>query len=155
MALTVKAKRIQGDQFTAVDKLQIELSGESNINSYIGQGSAVFSIDHISGPVVTHGGGSAANTFLNYLPPEANGVIANTYTMSIAQETQGNSVIKVVCEYCSNADVTQFEADLEQFSTDVANAYAANTAMPDAPSITKHRIKTGEITLSWSDDSWV
>ena len=133
--MELKARRISGSSFSAEDKLEVTFDSDSQDMSVI-----THTIEQISGVAVTHGGGAPADDYLHYKSTgrdaNADGIIDySDVEMSLVQVEKGTSVIKVVCSAITVAQVTAYE--------------------DNGTTITPTIFKTGEITLQWSDDSFV
>jgi len=135
--MDLKARRISGSSFSAEDTLEVTFNSDS-------QDIAVMThtIELISGVNVTHGGGGQPDEHLHYKSTgrDANddGIIDySDVEISLVQVEKGTSVIKVVCSVITQAEVDALD-----------NGGFASTLEPTI-------YKTGEITLQWSDDSFV
>ena len=62
MAVTLQARRIKGDQFTANDEIELLFNYTELGTMY----EALTTIEVVSGVAVTHGGGAAASEYLHY-----------------------------------------------------------------------------------------
>ena len=159
----LKAKRVSGSNYTADDRLELQLTYTGNANS------CVHYIEVVSGVDVTHGGGSSA-TRLHYKSVEndadGDGVIDYSSSfMSITQTEKGTSVIKAVAEVMLQSTVDTFNSDMNTWSDtyvtqvtleDGTISYVVDDDAPDSPVYpTATTYKSGEITLVWSDDSYV
>jgi len=135
--MNLQARRISGSAFSAEDILQITFDSDNKDIAVM-----LHTIELVSGVNVTHGGGGQPNQYLHYksVGRDANddGIVDySDVEMSVIQVEKGTSVIKVVCSVITKEEVDAldnggFESKLE-------------------PTI----YKTGEITLQWSDDSFV
>ena len=69
MAVTLQAKRIRGDQFTAEDLLETKFTYTDIGTMY----EALTTIEVVSGVDVEHGGGAEADSYLHYKSVEDDG----------------------------------------------------------------------------------
>ena len=162
--MELKTRRINGNIFTAEDILEVTL------NTY---NQPMAQVDHtielVSGVGVTHGGGGLPDEYLHYKSAErdsdADGIVDySSIQMHLSQVEQGTSVIRVLCRAFSVEDMNTFKAAHELHrNAALAAGYSSTdhpqgtdgtfTALP--PKLTPTILKTGEITLEWSDDSFV
>ena len=165
MAVTLTARRSRGDMFTAEDDIEVVFD-----YSDVGIMQEAFcTIEQISGVTVTHGGGAAAEAYLHYkaydLHADADGYIDYTnQSVQCTQAEKGVSVIKIKVQYCTKTDYDAWQTSMTAFqatheTTEVlANGEVIVTRADDAPQepqLTYDTLKTGEITLNWSDDTFV
>lgn len=168
----LKAKRVSGSNYTADDILELQFT-------YTGAASTcVQHIELISGVDVTHSG-APATTPLHYKSVEndadGDGVIDYSSSfMNISQTEKGTSVVKVcatvILQSEEDAWKVEYEAWKDENFTDVTledgtvvEVYSGdsgdseeNAVVPDPPTAPTGTIyKSGEITLQWSDDSFV
>jgi len=146
MAMTLQAKRLRGDQFTANDLLEVSFNADGNEIKYL-----VLTLVQVSGVTATHGGGGSAGDYLHYKPlPENEGdaIDYTTQEMWVEQTEKGTSVIKVKAEIYTVADYNAFQTAYDEW-------VEAGEVEGDRPEETKSYLETGEITLQWSDDSLV
>jgi len=166
MAITLKARRSSGDQFTNEDNIELVLD-------YTGEGKmyeAFVTIEQVSGVAVTHGGGAPAGEWLHYKSygehADSDGYIDYTNTnVQVHQASKGTSVIKVKCKYVTKAQYDTASAALQEWEDtylvetilkDGTSTYSQPDAdTPEAPTVTFTTLTTGEITLKWEDDSFV
>ena len=143
--MSLQARRIKGDQFTAEDVLEVVVNQDGNdLNT------CVFSIEKVSGVDVTHGGGGQPNEFLHYKAHERDanddGIIDySSCEMKVEQSEKGTTVIKVIAEIITKAEYDRVIADTE----------AWQEGDPDVVPAEIVELETGEITLEWSDDTLV
>ena len=135
--MELKARRISGNSFSAEDKLEVTFNSDSQDISLM-----LHTIELVSGVNVTHGGGAPADEYLHYKSTgrdaNADGIIDySDVEMTLEQVEKGTSVIKVVCGVITKAEVDAIDND-----------GFVGTLEPTI-------FKTGEITLQWSDDSFV
>jgi hypothetical protein len=161
MADNLKAKRILGGQFTADDTLEIQLTTATDLYS------CVQHIEVVSGIDVTHGGGAASGTALHYKAEErdadGDGIIDySSSEMTIVQVSKGTSVVKVVANIILLSEHNTFQATYDTWMTDnttgvfpniVLNGGSSWDDIPTYPATTA--LKSGELTLTWGDDSFV
>jgi hypothetical protein len=165
--MNITARRISGSSFSAEDKLEVVFNSDNQPMA-----SVVHTIELVSGVNVTHGGGGLVGDYLHYKAVERDadddGIIDySDIEMVLVQETQGTSVIKVVAQAMTQADA---EANLAigQVYTTGMEAWAERKEVaagleeefteeePTAPTYIEPTIlKTGEITLEWTTDTFV
>jgi len=159
----LQAKRIEGSNFTAGDKLEVVLDSDNQILSIVSH-----TIEVVSGVNVTHGGGGAAGSYLHYKSSErdvnADGIIDySNVLMSLVQESQGSSIIKVICSVTTKDQEDTFNVEITDYfqrATDAGvteelpnGTDGAFNEKPPAPTSTV--LKTGDIILEWSEDTFV
>jgi len=155
--MTLQARRISGSAFSAEDKLEVTFNSDNQPMA-----SVVHTIELVSGINVTHGGGGLAGDYLHYKAAErdadGDGIIDySDIEMSLVQETQGTSVVKVVCQVITKADADAFTVEYEAYieRKEVAAGFEEEfTEEPPTP-LEPTVLKTGEITLEWSTDTFV
>lgn len=163
--MNLQARRISGSAFTAEDVLEVVFNPGNTIMEAV-----TLSIELVSGENVTHGGGAIAEEYLHYKAFErdadADGIIDYTETfMVLVQDTPGTSVVRVICKAVTKDNAIAVRSVYEHYQ---ASALAAGvtedkpngidgTFTEEPPTITVDEIvlKTGEITLEWSEDSFV
>lgn len=162
--MSLKAKLTSGNSYTNRDTIETQLtySGDANI--------MLMSLEVISGPDVTHGGGALASESLHYKSVDrdaVDGVIDyRTCNLFVVQSAKGTSVIKIVASLLLQADVDDWQALDDAWSDAYETVYLdnqGNTAYveiadgaPDRPIFPGPTIhKSGELTLEWADDSFV
>jgi hypothetical protein len=154
--MNLQARRISGSQFSAEDKLEVTFNSDN-----LPMASVVHTIELVSGINVTHGGGGLVGDYLHYKAVErdadADGIIDySDIEMALVQESQGTSVIKVVCEAVTIADADAFSVEMEAYLERQEVALGLEEEFTEvAPTVTPTVLKTGEITLEWSDDNFV
>jgi hypothetical protein len=165
--MNLQARRISGSAFSAEDKLEITLNSDNQPMA-----SVVHTIELVSGVNVTHGGGGLVGDYLHYKATErdadADGIIDySDIEMALVQEDQGVSVIKVVAQVVNQADSETNQAAGQAYSTEmeawtkrkeVAAGLEEEFTEPKPTSPTYIEpiiLKTGEITLEWTTDSFV
>lgn len=165
MAVTLKAKRIRGDKFTSEDLIEAQFE-YTEVGT---MAQCLTTIELVSGVDVTHGGGADAGQYLHYKAVEVDGdengwIDYSSMNIQVQQEEKGESVIKIVFRYTTVAEDSQYEADYNAWSdayqtiTILADGTQEVVTAPDAPaapSLTYTVIKSGEIPLEWSDDTFV
>jgi len=154
--MNLQARRISGSSFSAEDKLEVTFASDNQPMS-----SVVHTIELVSGANVTHGGGGQPDEYLHYKAIErdadADGIIDySDIEMALVQETQGTSVIKVVCQAVTKAEADAFNVEVEAYNErkEVAEGLEEEFT-EEPPTLTPTILKTGEITLEWSDDTFV
>ena len=154
--MNITARRISGSTFTAEDKLEVTFNSNNQPMA-----SVVHTIELVSGINVTHGGGGLAGDYLHYKAVErdadADGIIDySDIEMSLVQESQGTSVIKVVCEAVTKAEADTFKTEYEAWAERKEVAIGLEEEFTEeAPTLTPTILKTGDITLEWSEDTFV
>jgi hypothetical protein len=165
--MNLQARRTSGSSFSAEDKLEVTFNSDNKpINSVI------HTIELISGVTVTHGGGAYPDEYLHYKATERDadndGIIDySDVEIALVQEEQGTSVIKVVAQVVTQAD-TDANTIIGQSYSDVREAWVErkeiaegaegefNEEEPTMPMFIEPTIlKTGELTLEWSEDTFV
>ena len=162
--MNITARRSSGSTFSAEDRLEVTFDSDNQTMA-----SVVHTIELVSGINVTHGGGGLAGDYLHYKAVErdadADGIIDySDIEMALVQESQGTSVIKVVCEAVTKADADNFTVEMQAYSQRAIDAgvdeenpngidgtFTETTPNPPTPTV----LKTGEITLEWSTDTFV
>ena len=153
MAMTLQTKRIMGSAYSAGDTLEVKFDADGNTIHSVGH-----SIEHVSGPVVTHGGGGAAGTYLHYKSherdTETDGRIDySDVNLEVVQLTKGTSVIKVIVQVTTQDAVDTYATDLAAW--EVRRDAGGPTFNEVAPVLVYDNLKTGNITLEWADDTFV
>jgi len=154
--MNLKAKRISGSSFSAEDKLEVVFTSDNQPMSVV-----THTIELISGVNVTHGGGGQAGEYLHYKSIEkdadADGIIDySNITMDLTQNAQGVSVVKVVCQAVTKADSDAFQVGMVAYFERQEVALGLEEEFTEvAPTLTPTVLKTGEITLEWSEDTLV
>ena len=166
MAITLKARRSSGDQYTNEDNIELvfDYSGEGKMHE------AFVTIEQVSGVTATHGGGAPAGEWLHYkaydLHGDKDGYIDYTNTnVQVHQKTKGTSVIKIKCKYITKAQFDTFKAEMQAWEDThlVETVLKDGTSMwtqpdkdvPERPVMPFTTLTTGNITLTWGDDSFV
>ncbi len=154
--MNIQARRISGSSFSAEDKLEVTFNSDNQPMSIV-----LHTIELVSGINVTHGGGGLVGDYLHYKSVErdadADGIIDySDIEMALVQESQGTSVIKVVCEVVTKAEADAFNAEVEAWveRKEVAEG-AGEEFTEEAPTLEPTILTTGEITLEWSEDTFV
>ena len=154
--MDLQAKRISGSTFSAEDKLKVVFTSDNQPLV-----SVVHTIELISGVAVTHGGGGNSGEYLHYKAVErdadGDGVIDySDIEMAVVQESQGLSVIKAVCAVITKAAADAFDVAIQAYMARKETAEGLSEAFTEvAPTLTVTTLKTGEITLEWSEDALV
>jgi hypothetical protein len=150
--MNLQARRKSGSQFSSDDVLEAVFDSDNQEMSEV-----VHTIELISGPVVTHGGGGTEGTYLHYKSHEedadANGDIDySTVFVKVDQESKGTSVIKVIAKLMTVENAIAFKTLLDSFvETPNEGELIESPAIEDYQTI----LKSGEITLEWGDDTLV
>jgi len=143
---SLQARRILGDQFTADDTLEVKFNHDEDMDS------VVYTLVKVSGQDVTHGGGGAVGVYLHYknhnTDADDDGIIDYSVpaNMVVEQQAKGTTVIKVKAETITKSDADTFATDYQAWLDDDSL---------DEPTLTKTYYETGEITLTWNDDTFV
>ena len=149
--MNLQAKRISGSSFSAEDKLEVLLNYDKSIEyAFISH-----TIEMVSGPRVTHGGGAEAEEYLNYkeLSDDDNTVVDYSSTeMSVLQEEQGVSVIKVKVECILQSEVDAYTTAYEAWVNEPESDSKSELG-PEFPN--SIILTTGDITLEFQDDTFV
>ena len=154
--MNITARRISGSAFSAEDKLEVTFNSDNQPMA-----SVVHTIELVSGINVTHGGGGLAGDYLHYKAVErdadADGIIDySDIEMALVQESQGTSVIKVVCAAVTKAMSDAFKVEMEAYLERQGVALGLEEEFTEvAPTLTPTVLKTGEITLEWSTGTFV
>jgi len=144
----VNARRVKGSKFTQDDLLEISYIGEDEIAEMIN------TIEVVSGVAVTHGGGGLAGDYLHY--KKDTDIDYSSLEMLLSQAEQGTSVIKVVSSITTQEQADNNKVAFEAWAErkEVAKGLEEEfTEEPPTPEVTTH--KTGEITLDWTEDTFV
>ena len=170
----LKARLIRGDRFSSEDTIETQFN-------YTG---AVYSCDQhielVSGVAVTHGGGASATTPLHYKAIERDAdsdgnIDYSSSEMQVVQAEKGTSVIKVCASVILKSEEDAWQTAYEAWKAEnmvtitlddgtetivyknVAPADSEEEAgTPDTPApLTPTVYKSGEITLEWTDDTFV
>ena len=151
--MNLQAKRLSGSTFSAEDILEVLLdTGNQEIIS------VVHTIELVSGVNVTHGGGGQPNEYLHYKSSERDanedGIIDySTSTMSVVQVEQGTSVIKVVAMIQTEATKAEYLQAYADFVNQPLDEQETGTAPEEADF--NEVLKTGELVLTWGNDTLV
>ena len=154
--MNITARRINGSTFSAEDKLEVTFNSDNQPMA-----SVVHTIELVSGINVTHGGGGQPADYLHYKAidrdADDDGIIDySDIEMVVVQESQGTSVIKVVCEAVTKADADTFNVEMVAYGEREKGALDLGEEFTEvAPTLTPTVLKTGEITLEWSTDNFV
>jgi hypothetical protein len=154
--MNLQVRKISGNTFTSADKLEVVFSSDNQPMDVV-----LHTIEHVSGPSVTHGGGGSAGEYLHYKAVErdadADGIIDySTTEMRVVQEEQGASVIKVACSVITKAQADILKIANIEWSARMMAASDADEEFSEAPpSQDPIILTTGEVTLMWAEDSLV
>jgi len=153
--MNLQTKRINGSAFTSNDILEVVFTNSSDDVVV----SAIHSIEAVSGPNVTHGGGGLPGEYLHYKDINRDGVDGvidySKISMPVAQASKGISVIKVVISFLSVSKSDEFDTDYQEwFNRPMAEK---TTTLVTRPTIEDYyqELKTGSIQLDWSDDALI
>ena len=166
MAVTLKARRTSGDMFTNTDNLEVVFDYLTDVGKLQ---ECYTTILQVSGVAATHGGGAIAEAYLHYkaydLHADEDGYIDySSQSVQVQQAEKGVSVIKVKVQYLTKADYDSWETSYAAWETtyvtknSLENGEIEHTiaeGAPSAPTYAHSYLTTGEITLNWSDDSFV
>lgn len=148
--MNLQARQIEGGLNSAVDRLEVIL----DYNQALINGGITHSIEMVSGPAVTHGGGGKPGETLHYKSYESDNDVIDysSIEMEVVQSEKGVSVIKVVAVYTLQSDMDDFEIALNNW----LNEPESDTKDPEAPLPPLPRtVKTGDITLTYQDSTFV
>jgi len=155
--MNLQARRISGSSFSAEDKLEVTLNTDNQALS-----SAVHTIELVSGVNVTHGGGGQPDEYLHYKAVErdadGDGIIDySDVEMALVQTEQGTSVIKVVCAVITKAEADTYNTEAEAWNErrEVAEGLEEEFTEEPPASLEPTILKTGDITLEWTEDTFV
>ena len=165
--MKLQVRRKSGSIFTAEDTLEVAFDTDGIV---MVSGGVFHKIELVSGQDVTHGGGGQADEYLHYKSADRDadddGIIDYSQVeIPVVQQSEGVSVIRVVCSYMVKAEVDAYLAsrDAYQLRAVAANMTPEHPFGPDgsftelfedvAPSYKE--IKSGEITLEWTTDTFV
>ena len=158
---TLQVKRVSGNRYTAEDTLEVQFTYEGDIHT------CVQTVNVVSGPTVTHGGGAAADVRLHYKAPERDadehGIVDySTTTMHVVQSAKGTSVVKIIADVVMKSDYDTFMAAYVEWRDAYVLSAHDNAdwrlaegapAAPTYPAITSY--ESGQISLEWADDTFV
>lgn len=149
--MNLQARRIDGNEFTQYDKLEVRLNDITEDLQEV-----VHRVVLVSGETITHGGGASADDYLHYGQPNPDDEDAlidySTINMWVEQQSKGTSVFKVEAQITTVADNEQF---IEEFNTWKDAFDEDPDTAGDPPTLTTSTIQTGEITVTWGDDTFV
>lgn len=165
MAVTLQARRIKGDQFTANDEIELLFNYTELGTMY----EALTTIESVSGVAVTHGGGEVAGEYLHYKAYDLHGdddgfIDYSTMNVQVVQAEKGTSTVKATVRYVSKATydawVQTRDTWRDTYVTEevLADGTVKETSDDDAPDLEPLEItsiSTGNITLTWGDDTLV
>jgi hypothetical protein len=152
--MEIKTRRVKGDIFTNEDILDVRLIGDYTLLDYL-----VFSVELISGPSVTHGGGAPAGEYLHYKSLETdldeNDVLDYSNSqIPIVQSSIGTSVIKITGNYVLKDEAEKYKLETKNHKELLEKATDPEEylkLMDAVRVLTIHEISTGEVTLSWNE----
>ena len=154
--MNIQARRISGSSFNEEDKLRIIFDSDNQPME-----SVVYTIELVSGPNVTHGGGGEPGEYLHYKSSErdadGDGVIDySDVDMTVIQSEKGTSVIKVVCESITKEYAASFYSGVAITAEKAKKTISSGGEFEDPINVIEPTIlKTGNITLEWSEDNFV
>jgi hypothetical protein len=159
--MKLQGRQLEGSIYTATDKFEFVLTGAPSPLAVV-----LHSIEVVSGPTVTHGGGALVGEFLHYKSIErhleADGYINyGSVDVLIEQQSKGDTVFKGVASVISSTDS---EANAAASSA-WANTMAAAGVSDDFPRGTDGNfdwsaapvfieptiVKTENLTCTWRD----
>jgi hypothetical protein len=149
--MDIQARRISGSSFSAEDKLEVTFNSDNQLMA-----SVVHTIELVSGSNVTHGGGGQPDEYLHYKAVERdaddNGIIDYSKVfIQVEQTTTGTAVVRVKAQYITQ----QMTDEHTQEYQDWENEPESDDKSEEGPALTPIELSTGEITLEWSEDSFV
>jgi hypothetical protein len=148
--MNLQVRKLSGSVFTADDRLEIVLDAGGNDMVQV-----IHKVDVVSGPSVTHGGGIDSETWLHYKENVDVGFVDySNVQMSVTQIEQGTSVIKVQMEGYTATSWNKFLSDLETYTNQPYVGEEEALAEPIKDDY-KTKLETGNITLEWSDDTFI
>ena len=154
--MNITARKINGSAFSAEDKLEVTFNSDNQPMA-----SVIHTIELVSGVNVTHGGGGQPGEYLHYKAIErdadADGIIDySDIEMALVQEAQGVSVVKVVCEVITKAAADDFNVEMVAYNERKEAAIELEEEFTEvAPILEPTILKTGEIILEWTEDTFV
>jgi hypothetical protein len=150
--MNLQIRRKIGSQFTAEDTLEVLFDSG-------GQDMEVVShtIEIVSGPNVTHGGGGQPNDYLHYKSHDtdanSDGIIDySNVEIALVQETQGTSVVKVKAEVITKNNVADFKTAYESWLNTPNEGEKG-----EAPLSSDYLVilESSDISLEWGEDNLV
>lgn len=154
--MNIQARRISGSSFSAEDRLELVFDAENQSIHEV-----VHTVELISGVGVTHGGGSPAGEYLHYKSQDrdanSEGVIDySKVEMHVTQVNEGISVIRAVCQVVTKTMADTFMTETEAYvERKKASSGLEEEFTEVAPTLESTVFKTGNITLEWTEDTFV
>jgi len=145
--MIIQTRKLRGDRFTANDTIEVSLINEDIVPIHVSH-----TIIMVSGAEVTHGGGGKPEDYLHYKAVErdadADGVIDYSLTeMNLVQSEKGTAVVKVGIEYVTQQVINDHQELIDSLPEDINP--------DDHPPMDSIQVESGEITLEWTDDTFV
>ena len=155
--MNITARKISGSLYTPEDILEIKFDGDSKTLEHM-----YYSLEVVSGPSVTHGGGGLAGDYLHYQSydnlDKDGDFDYSTCEMVVSQMVKGVSTIKIKGKYLTKLQRLAYIAAFEAWE-DKAYAVVSSEAidLSNQPNVDDYTvvIETGNIILDWSDDVFV
>lgn len=150
--MNLQARKIGGSSFSKEDVLEVVLDTDNTVLN-----SVLHTIELVSGVNVTHGGGGQPDQYLHYKAIERDadddGIIDySNVNMHLVQEEKGTSVIKVKCAIYTQESVDAYNLALQEW----VNEPESDSKSLSEPTMSDPLIlTTGQITLDWTDDSYI
>lgn len=154
--MNLQARKHRASPTSPLDSIEVVLDTDNQALA-----SAVHTIELVSGVNVTHGGGAQPGEYLHYKAVERDadddGIIDySNVIMELAQEVEGISVIKANALVITKSEADAYRTAVESFKERKEVAEGAEEEFTEvAPTLTPTVLKTGEITLEWSTDTFV
>lgn len=150
--MNLQARRKTGGKYSAEDVLEVVFNND-NVAMY----NVVHTVNVVSGVEVTHGGGAPSGEHLHYKSHQtdanADGIIDySSVDMRLEQVEKGVSTITVSILYTEKAPVDEWEAQMAEIK---AREEAEGVSIETPPFPEPKSLTTGEITLEWTDDTFV
>ena len=145
--MIIQTRKLRGDSFTANDTIEVSL-----INEGIVPINLVHTILMVSGAEVTHGGGGKPENYLHYKAVERDadedGVIDYSLTeMNLVQSEKGIAIIKVRVHCVTQQFIDDNNELIDSLPDDIDPEQLPPTEFIE--------VESGEITLEWTDDTFV
>ena len=161
--MELQVRKIKGSRFTKEEILEVIINSDNQSLD-----SVLHTIELVSGVGVTHGGGGQPSEYLHYKAVErdvdGDGIIdSSNIKMHVEQKEQGTSIIRVSCKVVTVADKKSFEEARSAYSDAAIEAGVTyehpngpdGTFIEKPPTLETTILKTGELTLEWSSDTFV
>jgi len=174
--MEIKARKVYGSQYSSEDLIEVEMVIDKDI--VLCNHTVVL----VSGVPITHGGGASSGEYLHYKSHERDAdddgnIDYSNLVINIEQQEKGTSVIKIVAEYATQEEIDAYDAkndaDFEQWKTDtgfvpaielnygveppeeVESLDGSEAFWLEVEPFQKSTVETGEITLDWTEDTFV